>query len=432
MTDLWAAPTAAGPVDWQVRLPGSKSITNRLLVLAALADGRSVLRRPLRSRDTELMAAGLARLGVAVRSAPDGGWEVDGRESAGRAGAGPDPVSVDAGNAGTVARFLPAVAGLGIGDVHFDGDPRLRERPIGPLIGALRAIGADIDEGGRGGLPFTVRGRGGLAGGAVEVDASASSQFVSGVLLAAPRYARGIELRATGGVPSAPHLAMTVDTMRLFGAEVAAGPGHWRVQPGPLRPTVVEVEPDLSSAAPFLAAAAVTGGRVRIPGWPEKTTQPGGRLPELMEPFGLSAKHDGDGLAAQGSAHLEGGLDADLSDLSELVPVLAALAALADRPSRLRGLAHIRGHETDRLAALAEELGRLGAAVTELADGLQIRPAKLTGGRFETREDHRLVMAAAVVGLVVPQVVVENAATAAKTFPGFAQAWSALVAGEPG
>lgn len=434
MSDLWTAPTAAGPVDWRVRLPGSKSATNRLLVLAALADGRSRLRRPLRSRDTDLMAAGLRQIGVAINEvsgesterAEDGDWTVDGGDLQARPGA-----RVDAGNAGTVARFLPAVAALARGTVDFDGDPRLRERPMAPLLAALRELGADIDDDGRGGLPFTVTGKGTVRGGAAEVDAAGSSQFVSGLLLAAPRFEHGAVVHATGPVPSSPHLQMTVEAMRLFGAQVEAAGPTWTVTPGPLLPANLTVEPDLSAAAPFLAAAAVTAGAVRIDGWPAQSAQPGARLPDLLAGFGLACAADPGGLTAKGSGQLTGGLDADLADFSELVPVVAVLAALAERPSRLRGLAHMRGQETDRLAALARELGRLGVGVSELDDGLQITPKPLHGDRWATYDDHRLVMAGAVAGLAVPGVQVENAGTAGKTFPGFADLWAGLVAGRP-
>ncbi|MHB2024224.1 MAG: 3-phosphoshikimate 1-carboxyvinyltransferase, partial [Mycobacteriales bacterium] len=333
-------------------------------------------------------------------------------------------------NAGTIARFLPALAALAQGDLRIDGDPRLRERPLAPLLSALRAIGADIEDGGRGALPIMVHGKGALAGGSVCVDAAASSQFVTGLLLAAPRYDQGIEVKLAGTVPSALHLAMTMAMLSDFGAEVSEGPDWWRVRPGALRPRDLTIEPDLSAAAPFLAAALVTAGSVRIEGWPEASLQPGARLPDLLELFGGSVQREDESLTVTGPMQIVGGVDVDLSDTGELAPVLAAVASLADRPSRLRGIAHLRGHETDRLAALATELNRLGGAVRETPDGLEIEPGQLRGGRFATYEDHRLAMAAAVLGLVVPGIVVENVETTAKTFPAFRTEWEELVSEE--
>lgn len=429
-TDPWPAPAAPGPVDAVVTLPGSKSMTNRALVLAALAEGDSVVRRPLRSRDTELMAAGLRTLGAEIRDAADGAWRVSGPVGDGR-NPGAGRAEIDVGNAGTVARFLPPVAAFGPVDVVIDGDPRMRERPLRPLLEAMRALGASVDDGGRGALPVTVHGRGAVRGGAVTLDASASSQLVSGLLLAAPRYEEGVRVRHVGPpLPSAPHLAMTVAMLRDAGAVVDdSGSESWSVAAGPLHPLDTAIEPDLSSAAPFLAAAMVTAGRVRIPGWPQRTTQPGTELPGLLERMGATYVLDDDGLELSGPQRLHG-LDADLRDCGELAPVLTALAALARTRSRLRGIGHLRLHETDRLGALARELAALGGDVRETADGLAITPRRLrapAGGCFRTYADHRLAMAAAVLGLAVPGVLVEDVATTAKTLPGFVGLWDDLL-----
>jgi len=421
--DSWPAPTPATPVDAVVRVPGSKSLTNRQLVLAALADGRSRLRRPLRSRDTLLMAAGLRALGVPITDDGDD-WVVDGQPGT----LHPRAPSVDVGNAGTVARFLPPLAGLAEGTVSFDGDPRVRERPVGPLLTALRTLGIDLDDGGRGSLPVTVHGHGSVAGGEVTLDASTSSQLVSALLLAAPRYERGVTVRHEGPpVPSAPHLRMTAAELRAAGAEVDdATPDVWRVAPGVLRPRDVDVEPDLSSAAPFLAAALVTGGRVTLAGWPAGTTQPGASLPELLARCGATYTVDGDGLTVTGGDEIHG-LEADLRDCPEAVPVLAAVAALADGPSRLTGIAHLRLQETDRLAALAAEINGLGGRVRDTADGLEIQPAALHGGRWRTYHDHRIAMAGAVLGLRVSGVLVEDVATTGKTLPRFVDLWARML-----
>ncbi len=370
------------------------------------------------------MAQALRGLGVDVQD--DGeAWRVTG---------GLDRLStrsdrVDVGNAGTVARFVPPVAALARGTATVDGDPRIRERPLGPLINALRVLGADVDDGGRGALPITVRGTGRLQGGSAEVDASESSQFVSGLLLAAPCFEEGLHLRAVGErLPSRPHLAMTVEAMRSAGARVEwDGERTWQVTPGSYAADDVDVEPDLSSASYFLAAAAATAGEVRLLHWPATTTQPGALLPALLERMGCRLDLDDDALVLRGPDRLDG-LDADLSDCGELAPTVAVLATLAHSPSRLTGLAHLRGHETDRLAALARELGRLGARVEETPDGVVITPAPLHAAVLRTYEDHRLAMAFAVLGLVVPGVAVEDIGTTAKTVPDFAQRWAAMLA----
>ncbi|GAA1931115.1 3-phosphoshikimate 1-carboxyvinyltransferase [Nocardioides lentus] len=420
----WPAPVAEGPVDAAVRLPGSKSLTNRALLLAGVADGPSVVRRALRSRDTELMAAALRALGHDVDSAGDD-WVV---RPAG-AGAAPARDAVDCGLAGTVMRFVPPVAALASGRVGFDGDPHMRTRPIGTLLDALRDLGVALEGGPT--LPFVVAGRGSVPGGRVVLDASASSQFVSALLLAGATYDAGVDVVHEGPpVPSLPHLEMTVAMLREHGVDVAdpatsGEPDRWRVAPGPVRALDRAIEPDLSNAAPFLALAAATGGRVLVRDWPRTTTQPGDRLREILPLMGAGCELTDEGLVVTGPDELVG-LDVDLRDVGELTPVVAALCALASSPSVLRGVAHIRGHETDRITALATELGGLGADVTEREDGLELRPAPLHGGRFRTYADHRMAHAAVVVGAVVPGVEVEDVATTAKTFPGFADVWSGL------
>ncbi|MGH8861272.1 MAG: 3-phosphoshikimate 1-carboxyvinyltransferase, partial [Jatrophihabitantaceae bacterium] len=398
----------------------SKTLTNRVLVQAELADGPSRIVGPRRPRDTLLMVYALRRHGVAVDD--DGAdWIVS-----------PGPLhgaAIDTGLAGTVMRFLPPVAALAEGDVSFDGDPYARERPMATLLDGLRQAGVIVDDDGRGRMPFTVRGAGAADGGAVEIDASASSQFVSGLLLAGARYAKGIEIVHTGAhsVPSQPHLEMTIDVLRAAGVSVALpAPGVWRVEPGPVRAQEWDVEPDLSNAAPFLAAAVATGGSVTVPRWPESTTQAGDELRVLLSEMGADVRlHDG-GLTVTAGRQLVG-LDADLHDLGELTPVLAALAALAESPSRLSGIAHLRGHETDRLAALATEIKRLGGDVIEDADSLTIHPAWLHGGVWHSYADHRMATAGAVLGLRVAGVEVDDIDATGKTLPDFAGMWSAMV-----
>ena len=421
LPDPWPAPRATGPVEATVGLPGSKSLTNRALVLAALADGPSVVRRALRSRDSLLMAAALTGLGSHVDTSTDD-WTVT-------PGAFAGDTEVDCGLAGTVMRFVPPVAALSHGTVSFDGDPHMRTRPIGEVLLALRHLGVEVDDDERGALPFRLRGHGSVRGGRVVLDASQSSQFVSALLLAGVRYDEGIDVRHDGKpIPSLPHIDMTVAMLREQGVEVDdSDANRWAVAPGPLRALDRTIEPDLSNAGPFLALAAVTGGSVTVRDWPSETTQAGDAWGELLTAMGCEVEHTSDGLRVTGPAPgtLQG-LDVDLHDVGELTPVVAALCALASSPSHLRGVGHIRHHETDRLAALARELGGLGADVTEHPDGLSFRPAALHGGLFRTYADHRMAHAGVVVGAAVDDVLVEDVATTAKTFTDFAGAWSAL------
>ncbi len=439
----WPAPTPDAPVEATVALPGSKSLTNRFLVLAALAGDWSRLRQPLRSRDTLLMADALRALGVEIEDVP-----ADARSgsaaasaSAGPAGSGDDRTDwvvrpaplrggarVDVGLAGTVMRFLPPVAALADGPVEFDGDPQARVRPMGPVLDALLTLGVRLDDHGTGTLPFTVDGHGSVRGGDVTLDASQSSQFISALLLAGARYDEGVTIHHDGKpVPSEPHIAMTVETLRDAGVVVDDGePNTWRVEPSEISPLDVLIEPDLSNAGPFLAAALVTGGRVRVPDWPQHTTQAGDALRDILDAMGADVSLERGGLVVAGTGGIEG-IDVDLHDASELTPVVAALAALADSPSWIRGVAHIRGHETDRIAALAAELNRLGGAVTETEDGLRITPKPLRGGRFRSYHDHRMATAGAVLGLRVPGVVVEDIGTTAKTLPDFPGLWRSML-----
>ncbi len=418
--DPWPAPRADRPLRSVVRLPGSKSLTNRALVLAVLADDPSVVRGALRSRDTELMAGALQALGCRIDTSGEDWTVAPGRLHG--------PADVDCGLAGTVMRFVPPVAALADGPVLFDGDPHARTRPMDAVLRALRQLGVGVQDEGRGRLPFTVVGHGSARGGAVTIDASASSQFISALLLAGARYDEGIDVRHAGSqVPSLPHIAMTVTELRRHGVQVDDSEAdRWRVSPGPVKAVDVRVEPDLSNAAPFLAAGAVTGGEVTVRDWPEETTQAGDAIRDILASMGATVERTPAGLRAGSDGPLRG-IDLDLHDVGELTPTVAALCALAETPSRLRGIAHIRGHETDRLAALARELTALGGDVEETEDGLAISPRPLHGGVFHTYADHRMAHAGALLGLVVEGVTVENVATTAKTFPGFVQAWSEML-----
>jgi len=415
----WPAPRATEAVSGTVTVPGSKSISNRALILAALADGPSHLTGLLAARDTTLMRSALVSLGVGITES--------GTTVTVTPGSLKGPATVDCGLAGTVMRFVPPVAALADGLVAFDGDEYARERPMGVILGALRTLGVQIDDGGTGRMPYTVSGTGSVRGGKVTLDASGSSQFVSALLLAGARYDEGVDIRHDGKpVPSQPHLDMSVGMLRERGVQVDdAEPNRWVVAPGPIRALDTAIEPDLSNAAPFLAAAVITGGSVTVTGWPAETTQPGGQLPEIFTRFGASVTRTDDGLTVRGTGRVQG-CDLDLSEVGELSPVIAAVAAFADGPSYLRGIAHLRNHETDRLAALETEFNALGGDVTQLEDGLAIRPKPLHGGLFHTYADHRMAHAAAVVGLLVDDLLIENIGTTAKTLPEFPQLWSEL------
>ena len=424
MTD-WQAPTTTGPVHATVTVPGSKSQTNRALVLAALAtpQGTSTISGALRSRDTDLMIGALRTLGVTV----------DGDDTELTVSGGIHPAAgatVDCGLAGTVLRFVPPVAALSTQTVVFDGDEQARARPIAPLLNALRGLGVDLDGDG---LPFSVRGSGAVDGGTVDIDASGSSQFVSGLLLSGPSFTDGLTIVHTGeSVPSAPHVAMTVAMLRDAGVDVDdTQANRWRVSPGPISARQWVIEPDLSNAVPFLAAAVASGGIVRIAGWPSASMQPADAILGILEKLGAVVRHSSSYLEAQG-AQVYGGFDVDLHDVGELAPAVAALAALATPGSisKLTGIAHLRGHETDRLAALSAEINGLGGHCEEIPDGLVITARLLHGGRWRSYADHRMATAGAIIGLRTPGVEVEDIGTTAKTLPDFPRMWADMLAGQ--
>ncbi|MGO3147358.1 MAG: 3-phosphoshikimate 1-carboxyvinyltransferase [Leucobacter sp.] len=432
----WSAPTAIQPIDAKVSIPGSKSLTGRELILSALAGAPGTLRFPLHSRDTDLMVDALKSLGTKIEPLP------------GRNPFGPDlritpsneltgSTSIECGLAGTVMRFVPAVAALALGPVAFDGDPYARKRPMRPVLDALRVLGADISDEGRGALPFTVHGSGSLKGGRVEVDASLSSQFVSALLLSAPRFDEGVHVVHTGDrLPSVPHIEMTLEALRARGvrAETPAV-GEWRVIPGPIAARDLALEPDLSNAAPFLAAALATGGSVSIENWPDATTQVGDQLRTLLPEFGATAVLDEGTLTVTSTGTLHG-VTLHMPDAGELSPTLVGLAALAahprsdgtpGEPSIITGIGHTRHHETDRIAALVTEINALGGHAEELEDGIAIHPATLHGGLWHAYADHRIATTGAVIGLAIAEVEVDDIASTSKTLPEFPELWTSLL-----
>ncbi|MEN9752926.1 MAG: hypothetical protein RL670_617 [Actinomycetota bacterium] len=418
----WPAPVASAPLSATVSLPGSKSLTNRELVLSALADAPTTLHKPLHSRDSKLMVAALGALGVGIESS-----ETFIRVTPAALNG---PATIDCGLAGTVMRFVPPLAGLAHGDVRFDGDEGARRRPMHTTISSLRALGLEVTTEGADALPFTVHGTGKVVGGELEIDASASSQFVSGLLLAAARFEKGLTLHHVGEhLPSLPHIEMTLDTLAKRGVKVSnPNPTTWRVEPGPISGGELTIEPDLSNAGPFLAAAMVAGGSVTVPDWPTSTTQVGNEFDGILQRMGATVTRSSAGLTVIGDGSIHG-IEIDLSIGGELTPVIAALGALADSPTRITGVAHLRGHETDRLAALVTEINLIGGNARELPDGLEISPAPLQGGLWHSYEDHRMATAGAIIGLRVPGILVENVETTSKTMPNFVELWQSMLGG---
>lgn len=473
----WPAPLApasseAAGKNALVHIPGSKSLTNRYLLLAALADSPSYLRAPLHSRDSALMIEALRQLGAGIELVPtDSPFGPDVKVTplsfveAHSAQAQSDSaqsrtVSIECGLAGTVMRFVPALAALLPGEFAFDGDPHARQRPMGPVLEGLRQLGVQVDcEQGENALPFVLRSPG-LASAegvpeapVVRIDASTSSQFVSALLLMAPRLPQGMVLVHEGSsVPSIPHIQMTVEALRQMGIrvqehypnqgnETEGGEYRWTVHPGSFPGFEMTIEPDLSNAGPFLAAAVVTGESVTIPHWPAPaadssagTTQVGDMWRELLPALGARVSYAEGRLTVTGPRELpEGDFSFDLSAGGELAPTMAAACAFVKGRVELTGIAHLRGHETDRLAALAAEINRLGGSAHDTADSLVIEapiPAATEAEQVlaRTYDDHRMATFAAIIGLRRGNVVVQNVATVAKTMPEFTAMWEDMLA----
>jgi 3-phosphoshikimate 1-carboxyvinyltransferase len=377
------------------------------------------------------MIGALRQLGADVREVPgDGAFGPDLEITPIPSGSGALDTAIDCGLAGTVMRFVPPLAALRNGVSVFDGDPHARERPMGTIIEALTALGVTVrgDSGETpSSLPFRVEGTGEVRGGHLVIDASASSQFVSALLLVGARFTQGLHLEHAGeSVPSLDHINMTVAVLRDVGVEVDDSlPNNWIVSPGPVRAFDVRIEQDLSNAGPFLAAALASRGTVRIPDWPEHTTQVGDMWRRILPEMGATVTLEEGTLTVTGGSEIRG---ADFAETSELAPTVAALCALASGPSRLSGIAHLRGHETDRLAALVTEINRLGGDAEETGDGLIIRPVKLHGGVVRSYADHRMATAGAILGLAVKGVEVHDIGTTAKTMPDFPQLWADMLA----
>jgi 3-phosphoshikimate 1-carboxyvinyltransferase len=414
---LWAAPLAKSAISAQISIPGSKSLTNRELVLSALASGPSEILNPLDSRDSNLMIQALKQLGSEIESTPNS-LRITPRPISG-------PAQIDCGLAGTVMRFVPPVAALAEGEISFDGDVAARSRPMKTTVDSLRALGVEVSGSG---LPFTIHGTGEVLGGELSIDASESSQFVSGLLLVAARFKNGLTLNHTGKtLPSMPHIDMTIETLAKRGVKVSKlSETSWRIEPGEISSRTVDIEPDLSNAGPFMAAALVAGGTVTIENWPSSTTQVGNDFVSLLALMGGQVSRTGNGMSVTGTGEING-IEIDLSSAGELTPVIAALAALAKSKSVISGVAHLRGHETNRLKALVDEINSIGGRATETQDGLTLDPADLRGGLWKTYGDHRMATAGAIIGLRVPGIEIEDITVTSKTMPGFELLWSKML-----
>ena len=417
----WLAPTSAG-FSAAVRLPGSKSLTNRELVLSALASSPSVLVNPLISRDSELMIQALRNLGVEIQVQEDS-IKIFPHELVG-------DTAIDCGLAGTVMRFIPPLAALSRGRIEFDGDEQARVRPMATTIDSLRKLGVVVEAKNQQ-LPFIVIGSGEVMGGELEIDASKSSQFVSGLLLSAPRFRNGLVLKHVGAhVPSLPHIDMTLDCLKKRKVTAAATfQTSWEVRAGEIAGAEVAIEPDLSNAGPFLAAALVTQSEVEISGWPTNTTQVGDEFRNLLARMGAEVSLSGSVLKVRGTGQISG-IEADMSEAGELVPTIAAIATLASSPTQITGISHLRGHETDRIKALVTEINRIGGSAEELEDGIAISPAKLKSGIWHTYGDHRMATAGAIIGLRIPGIEIEDISVTGKTMPEFPSLWLDMLAGK--
>ena len=405
-----------GPLDALVVVPGSKSITNRALAAAALADGRSVLEGALHADDTAAMVDGLARLGVGIGvDAHTGDLVVQGQGGRLR----PGPVELDARLSGTTARFLLPVLALGRGRYHLDGLAPLRRRPMGPSLDALRLLGAVVEEDAEAGrLPVTVVASG-LAGGSLRVPGGASSQFASGLLLSAPAMEGDLHVELAPPVVSRPYLELTVATMEAFGAAVVGDVDTGvTVRATGYRPRRYRVEPDASAAAYFFAAALICGGRVRVSGLGPASVQGDARFVEVLASMGAEVGHDSEGIEVRAGEALHG-VDVDLADLSDTAQTLAVVAVFASSPTRVRGIGFIRDKETDRIAAVVNELRRCGVEAVEHDDGFTVYPGRPVPARIRTYDDHRMAMSFTLLGLRVPGIEITDPGCVAKTFPRF-------------
>ena len=417
----WHAPTINGAINSTLEIPGSKSATNRAFVLAALGNKNSIITNPLFARDTNLMLEALEKLGCNVvkksNSVEISPMKKDHSE-----------ISIDVGLAGTVMRFVPPLAALSSGTSHFDGDERARNRPMKTLIESLKKLNVKVIDNHQGKLPFSIISDGQITGGEIEIDASESSQFISALMLVGAKFNNGLTIKHVGqNLPSLPHIEMTIEMLKEVGVKTnQINATTWRIDNQTINSRNWVVEPDLSNAGPFLAAAMVTKGEIKINDWPLQTTQAGNSWIEILSLMGANIQLNSKQLILKNDSEIKG-INYNLNDVGELTPVLVAISLFANSKSEFTGISHLRGHETDRLAALVENITAIGGDAKETEDGLIINPKQLHGGVWKAFDDHRMATAGAVIGLKVKDIYVDDIATTSKTLPNFEEMWNKMV-----
>lgn len=417
----WHAPTINGAINSTLEIPGSKSATNRAFVLAALGNKNSIITNPLFARDTNLMLEALEKLGCNVvkklNSVEISPMKKDHSE-----------ISIDVGLAGTVMRFVPPLAALSSGTSHFDGDERARNRPMKTLIESLKKLNVKVIDNHQGKLPFSIISDGQITGGEIEIDASESSQFISALMLVGAKFKNGLTIKHVGqNLPSLPHIEMTIEMLKEVGVKTnQINTTTWRIDNQNINSKNWVVEPDLSNAGPFLAAAMVTKGEIKINDWPLQTTQAGNSWIEILSLMGANIQLNSKQLILKNDSEIKG-INYNLNDVGELTPVLVAISLFANSKSEFTGISHLRGHETDRLAALVENITAIGGDAKETEDGLIINPKQLHGGVWKAFDDHRMATAGAVIGLKVKDIYVDDISTTSKTLPNFENLWNKMV-----
>ena len=417
----WHAPTINGAINSTLEIPGSKSATNRAFVLAALGDKNSIITNPLFARDTNLMLEALEKLGCNVVKKSNS-VEISPMKK------DHDEISIDVGLAGTVMRFVPPLAALSSGTSHFDGDERARNRPMKTLIESLKKLNVKVIDNHQGKLPFSINSDGQITGGEIEIDASESSQFISALMLVGAKFKNGLTIKHVGqNLPSLPHIEMTIEMLNEVGVKTnQINATTWRVENQNISSKNWVIEPDLSNAGPFLAAAMVTKGEIKIKDWPSQTTQAGNSWIEILSMMGANIQLNSKQLILKNESDIKG-INYNLNDVGELTPVLVAISLFANSKSEFTGISHLRGHETNRLAALVENITAIGGDATETEDGLIINPKQLHGGVWKSFDDHRMATAGAVIGLKVKDIYVDDIATTSKTLPNFEDMWNKMV-----
>jgi 3-phosphoshikimate 1-carboxyvinyltransferase len=420
-THNWHAPTINGAINSTLEIPGSKSATNRAFVLAALGDKNSIITNPLFARDTNLMLEALEKLGCNVVKKSNS-VEISPMKKV------HSEISIDVGLAGTVMRFVPPLAALSSGTSHFDGDERARNRPMKTLIESLKKLNVKVIDNHQGKLPFSIISDGQITGGEIEIDASESSQFISALMLVGAKFNNGLTIKHVGqNLPSLPHIEMTIEMLKEVGVKTnQINATTWRIDNQTINSKNWVVEPDLSNAGPFLAAAMVTKGEIKINDWPLQTTQAGNSWIEILSLMGANIQLNSKQLILKNDSEIKG-INYNLNDVGELTPVLVAISLFANSKSEFTGISHLRGHETDRLAALVENITAIGGDAKETEDGLIINPKQLHGGVWKAFDDHRMATAGAVIGLKVKDIYVDDIATTSKTLPNFEEMWNKMV-----